>query len=174
MEKEKITHEGKIYTWDGNDYVSETGERLPHSVIMRYMFEQFTVHPPRQLTLAEQAKVDEYMKDLHEERKQIYEIITRAQSEEGQRLADAAIERYKGLTPDKKVLDLKEHDIMKVLKVSYIAERFFGKSRSWLCHKLNHDIMNGKPDDFTPDERKKLKDALDTIAYEIQILSDNM
>lgn len=72
------------------------------------------------------------------------------------------------------MVDLKEHDIMRVLKVSYIAERFFGRSRSWLCHKLNHDMRNGKPDDFTPEERKKLKDALDTIAYEIQILSDNM
>lgn len=104
----------------------------------------------------------------------INEIMERAQSEEGQRLADEAIARYRGAPADKRVLDLKEHDIMKVLKVSYIAERFFGRSRSWLCHKLNHDTRNGKPDDFTEDERKKLKDALDTIAYEIQILSDNM
>ena len=104
----------------------------------------------------------------------IKEIMERAQSEEGQRLADEAIARYAGVTPDKRVLDLKEHDIMKVLKVSYIAERFFGRSRSWLCHKLNHDIKNGKPDGFTAEERQKLKEALDTIAYEIQILSDNM
>ena len=104
----------------------------------------------------------------------INEILERAESEEGAKLASEAVERFKGLSPDKKVLDFKEHDIMKVLKVSYIAERFFGRSRSWLCHKLNHDMMNGKPDDFTADERKKLKDALDTIAYEIQILSDSM
>lgn len=104
----------------------------------------------------------------------INEIFERAESEEGAKLASEAVERFKGLSSDRKVLDLKEHDIMKVLKVSYIAERFFGRSRSWLCHKLNHDIMNGKPDDFTADERKKLKDALDTIAYEIQILSDSM
>lgn len=103
----------------------------------------------------------------------IKEIMERAESEEGQRLAEEAIARYKG-QPDKQVLDLKEQDIMKVLKVSYIAERFFGKSRSWLCHKLNHDIKNGKPDDFNEEERAKLKDALDTIAYEIQILSDSM
>lgn len=104
----------------------------------------------------------------------IKEMMERAQSEEGQRLADEAIARYKAATPDKQVFDLKEQDIMKVLKVSYIAERFFGRSRSWLCHKLNHDMRNGKPDDFTPEEREKLKDALDTIAYEIQILSDNL
>ena len=103
----------------------------------------------------------------------IKEIMDRAESEEGQRLVEEAIARYQG-QPDKQVHDLKEQDIMKVLKVSYIAERFFGKSRSWLCHKLNHDMKNGKPDDFNDEERAKLKDALDTIAYEIQILSDSM
>lgn len=106
----------------------------------------------------------------------IKEIMERAQSEEGQRLADETLARLKNgeITPDKMVFELKEQDIMKVLKVSYIATRFFGRSRSWLCHKLNHDIINGKPDDFTAAEREKLKDALDTIAYEIQILSDNL
>lgn len=106
----------------------------------------------------------------------IKEIIERAESEEGQRLADETFARLKNgeVTPDKLVVDLKREDISKVLKVSYIAERFFGRSRSWLCHKLNNDIVNGKRDGFTIEERKKLKDALDTIAYEIQILSDNL
>ena len=104
----------------------------------------------------------------------IKEIMSRAQSEEGARLADEAVERFKQSKPSEKVFDFKEQDILKVLKVSYIAERFFGRSRSWLCHKLNHDIKNGKPDDLTEQERKTLKDALDTIAYEIQILSDNL
>lgn len=106
----------------------------------------------------------------------IKEIMERAESEEGQRLADDVLARLKNgeVAPDKVVVDLKREDISKVLKVSYIAERFFGRSRSWLCHKLNNDIVNGKRDGFTIEERKKLKDALDTIAYEIQILSDNL
>lgn len=106
----------------------------------------------------------------------INEIIKRAESEEGKRLAEATLARLKRgeITSDKMVLNLKGQDIIKVLKISYIAERFFGRSRSWLCHKLNNDIVNGKPDGFTKDERRKLKEALDTIAYEIQILSDNL
>ena len=106
----------------------------------------------------------------------VKEIMERAQSDEGQRLADDVLARLKNgeVAPDKVVVDLKREDISKVLKVSYIAERFFGRSRSWLCHKLNNDIVNGKRDGFTIEERKKLKDALDTIAYEIQILSDNL
>lgn len=104
----------------------------------------------------------------------VKEIMARAQSEEGARLAEEALERYKSSSKESRVYELKEQDIMRVLKVSYIAERFFGRSRSWLCHKLNHDLRNGKPDDFTAAERAKLKDALDTIAYEIQILSDSL
>lgn len=106
----------------------------------------------------------------------VKEIMERAESEEGQQLADYVLARLKNgeVAPDKVVVDLKREDISKVLKVSYIAERFFGRSRSWLCHKLNNDIVNGKRDGFTIEERKKLKDALDTIAYEIQILSDNL
>lgn len=106
----------------------------------------------------------------------IREIMDRAQSEEGRHIADETLARLKteGLPPDKVVLDLRQEDIMKVLKVSYIAERFFGRSRSWLCHKLNNDLVNGKREGFTPSEREKLKSALDTIAYEIQILSDNL
>lgn len=106
----------------------------------------------------------------------IKEIIERAESEVGQRFADETLARLKNgeIPPDKMVVDLKREDIGKVLKMSYIAERFFGRSRSWLCHKLNNDIVNGKRDGFTIEERKKLKDALDTIAYEIQILSDSL
>lgn len=105
----------------------------------------------------------------------VKEIMERAQSDEGQRLADDVLARLKNgeVAPDKVVVDLKREDISKVLKVSYIAERFFGRSRS-LCHKLNNDIVNGKREGFTIEERKKLKAALDTIAYEIQILSDNL
>ncbi len=100
--------------------------------------------------------------------------MRRARSEEGERLAAEAVARFKASKASERVFDLKEQDIMKVLKASYIAERFFGKSLSWFCHKLNHDTVNGKRADFTEAERRQLKDALDTIAYEIQILSDNL
>lgn len=109
-----------------------------------------------------------------EDKELIEEIMKRAQSEEGEHLAKVAVERFRSSDSSERVFELKEHDIMKVLKISYIAERFFGRSRSWLCHKLNHNLNNGKPEDFSPEERQKLKKALDTIAYEIQILSDNL
>ena len=55
----------------------------------------------------------------------VKEIMERAESEEGQRLADDVLARLKNgeVAPDKVVVDLKREDISKVLKVSYIAER---------------------------------------------------
>lgn len=108
--------------------------------------------------------------------KLVNEIIERASSEEGRKMADEIFVRLKNgeIGSDKLVLDLKQEDVAKVLKVSYIAERFFKRSRSWLCHKLNNSIVNGKPDGFTNEERLKLKSALATIAYEIEILSDKL
>lgn len=108
-----------------------------------------------------------------ETRKEIDEILERACSDEGARLAAAAIAeaRARGVVP---TCELREEEIMSVLKISYIADRFFGRSRSWLCHKLNHDVVNGRKADLTPDERARLRSALETIASELQDLADRM
>jgi hypothetical protein len=87
---------------------------------------------------------------------------------------DERIKHIKSLYENGTYVELKEQDIMKVLKASYIAERFFGKSRSWITHKLNHDLKNGKPDEFTNAEKKRLSEALYTIALEIQKLADEI
>lgn len=58
-----------------------------------------------------------------------------------------------------KLEEMKEGDLMRVLNASYIAERFFGKTRSWFSQKINHNVKNGKPASFTPEEIKVLRDA---------------
>lgn len=65
-------------------------------------------------------------------------------------------------------------ELLRVLNGAYIAERFFGKSGSWFSQKLNNNLKNGKPCEFTPEELKKLQDALYTISYEIQDLADGL
>lgn len=72
------------------------------------------------------------------------------------------------------VLELEKGDIIKVLNGTYLAKRFFGKSTSWFNQKLNNTVKKGKICEFTPQERKILKDALSTISWELQILSDDM
>lgn len=52
----------------------------------------------------------------------------------------------------------------KVISMSYIAQKYFGKTRSWLSHKLNGDIVNGKPSAFTEEEMNTLKFAFNDIS----------
>lgn len=73
-----------------------------------------------------------------------------------------------------KVKFLGREDLLRVLNGAYIAERFFGKSGSWFSQKLNNNIKNGKPCEFTPDELETLSNALYTIAIELEDLADEL
>lgn len=64
---------------------------------------------------------------------------------------------------------------MRVLNASYIAERFFGKSKSWFSQKLNNHVQkNGAPAEFTPSEIETLKNALYTLSIELQEIADEL
>ncbi|MDE6329210.1 MAG: DUF5053 domain-containing protein [Muribaculaceae bacterium] len=73
-----------------------------------------------------------------------------------------------------KIEDLKDGDIMRVLNASYIAERFFGKSKGWFSQKLNNHVKNGTPAEFTPSEIETLRNALYTISIELQEIADGL
>lgn len=73
-----------------------------------------------------------------------------------------------------KIEDLKTNDLLRVLNASYIAKRFFGKSKSWFSQKLNNHLKNGTPSEFSPVEIETLKNALYTISIEIQELADEL
>lgn len=73
-----------------------------------------------------------------------------------------------------KIKFMEREDLLRVLNGAYIAERFFGKSGSWFSQKLNNNLKNGKPCEFTPDELKTLSDALYTISIELQELADEL
>lgn len=78
----------------------------------------------------------------------------------------AFTEALEGLikTTDQKIDELTMAERMgeatKMVSMAYIARTYFGKSRSWLAHKLNGNIVNGKPAGFTDSERMTLKHAL--------------
>lgn len=65
-------------------------------------------------------------------------------------------------------------DLLRVVNGAYIAERFFGKSGSWFSQKLNNNIKNGKPCEFTTEELTTLRNALYTISIELQELADDL
>lgn len=54
-------------------------------------------------------------------------------------------------------------DLSDVLSLSYIAQHYFQKDRSWLAQRINGNIVNGKPCAFTDDELSMLKLALNDI-----------
>lgn len=83
-------------------------------------------------------------------------------------------DKYKDDPILSKMENLKDSDIMSVLNATYIAERFFGKSRSWFSQKLNNNIKNGGPASFTESEIDILRNALYTISLEIQEIADEL
>jgi Domain of unknown function (DUF5053) len=73
-----------------------------------------------------------------------------------------------------KIKFMEREDLLRVLNGAYIAERFFGKSGCWFSQKLNNNLKNGKPCEFSPEEVKTLRNAIYTIALELQDLADNL
>jgi hypothetical protein len=69
---------------------------------------------------------------------------------------------------------MEKGDLLRVLNGSYIAERFFGRSSSWFSQKLNNNLKNGKPCEFTPEEVATLRNAIYTIALELQDFADEL
>jgi hypothetical protein len=58
---------------------------------------------------------------------------------------------------------------------SKIASRYFGKSSSWIYHKINGVDGNGKPTEFTEEEKVQfrnslfdLSDRIRNTAYQLQ------
>lgn len=58
-------------------------------------------------------------------------------------------------------------DLLTLLSWADISRTYFGKSNSWLYHKLNGIDGNGKPTTFSDDERTILKNALEDISKRV-------
>lgn len=65
-------------------------------------------------------------------------------------------------------------DILMHVSWGDISREYFGKSGSWLYHKLNGVDGNKKPTDFTIEERYQLKGALIDLADRIRRAADSI
>lgn len=63
------------------------------------------------------------------------------------------------------------NNIPDMLSMSYIAQNYFGKSRTWLYQRINGNKVNGKPAFFTRAERKQLQDALHDIGEKLSAIT---
>lgn len=77
----------------------------------------------------------------------------------------------KTLIPDMKS---KMSDILVAVSWRDIARTYFGKSSSWLYHKLDGIDGNGGNGGFTPEEAMQLKGALCDLSDRIRRVADSI
>ena len=58
-------------------------------------------------------------------------------------------------------------EVTEIVSLSYIAKKYFNKTRNWLYQKVNGSIINGKPTRFTTEEINTLNFALQDISKKI-------
>ena len=97
-----------------------------------------------------------------EDKKIIDELLTKA-FRESSKASDEMIEEVK--------LKAKIAEVSEIVSFSYIAKKYFNKSRSWLHQRLNGNIVNGKPAELTEEEKAKLNQAFKDLAEKIGSVS---
>lgn len=65
-------------------------------------------------------------------------------------------------------------DILISISWSDLARRYFGKSGSWLYHKLDGVDGNKKPTGFSEEEKYQLKKALVDLSNRIRTAADSI
>ena len=65
-------------------------------------------------------------------------------------------------------------DIMLAISWGNLSDTYFGKSNSWLYHKLDGIDGNKKPTEFNEQEKAQLKGALVDLADRIRRAADNI
>ena len=68
----------------------------------------------------------------------------------------------------KEKIELKEQLIV---SLSYIAKKYFNKSRTWLYQRINGNLVHNKPAQFTNNELDILKFAIKDISNKLGSLS---
>ena len=72
---------------------------------------------------------------------------------------------------EENVIKLQLQEISEIISLSYLAKKYFGKTKSWLYQRINGNIVNGKPCKFTESELATLNNALKDISNKIGSLS---
>lgn len=74
------------------------------------------------------------------------------------------------------ITDMKQRmsDILISISWRDLARTYFGKSSSWLYHKLDGIDGNGGQGGFSPEEAKELKNALYDLSDRIRRASDKI
>lgn len=107
-------------------------------------------------------EIDREMLRLEEENPEEYRVAL-------ERLIKESSDRIDEITLSEKL-----GDVAKIISMSYVAREYFGKSRSWLSHRLNGDTVNGKPCRLNKEQMQEFKKALADIANKIGSISETL
>ena len=72
---------------------------------------------------------------------------------------------------DELIFRAKLGDLPEALSLSYIAKKYFGKSRGGLMQKVNGNKVNGKVAAFTDDERLMFRRALQDLSEKMSAVA---
>lgn len=72
---------------------------------------------------------------------------------------------------DEMIFRAKLGDLPDALSFSYIAQKYFGKSRGWLMQKVNGNRVNGKSAAFTDEERRQFREALQDLSEKMSAIA---
>jgi Domain of unknown function (DUF5053) len=74
----------------------------------------------------------------------------------------------------KKTVKTQLEEIIFYISWAKISKTYFGKSRSWLYHKLDGVDGNGKASEFTEEEKETLQNALFDISDRIRKIAEKL
>lgn len=75
---------------------------------------------------------------------------------------------------DTQTMRQKVYDLLVAISWADLSRTYFGKSSSWLYHKLDGRDGSGKPTSFTPEETQQLKGALADLSDRIRRVADSI
>lgn len=58
-------------------------------------------------------------------------------------------------------------EVSEFVSLSYIAKNYFQKSKEWLYQRINGNLVNGKPAQFTAEEIESLNNALQDLSKKL-------
>lgn len=111
------------------------------------------------------------------EREEINKQMSELRNKDNEAFANAMLQTAKDTTEKannllKKVRKREQlESILPILPLSYIAKEYFNKSRQWLYQRINGNIVNGKPAQFTEKETEILNFAIQDISKKIGSIS---
>ena len=72
---------------------------------------------------------------------------------------------------DEMIFRAKLGDLPEALSLSYIAQKYFGKSRGWLMQMVNGNRVNGRIAAFTFEERRQFREALQDLSKKMSAIA---